>query len=791
MAENDDYIRILSHQLKSPINAIESLLKTITEGYAGAVDEKTNYLIEKAIKRSTEAREIIGDLLDYELYSENAIDKKPQIDLTDICAVLSQKYIVTAAEKNISLRLQIPYDESIIISADKKGIEHVLRNLLENAIKYTPERKSIVFKLSANIELQRCLIEIADTGSGIPAKELDDLFMPFYRSSIHKSTIPGTGLGLAIVKKVVDAHNGVISVKSEIGKGSTFTIDFPLIKVEKRTASAQSKKRIVIIGGVTAGSKTAARLRRLDEELDITIIEKGEFLSYAGCGLPWYISGKVNSPRQLMTTGDGTVRDIHFFESIGNIRVLNKTLANFIDRQKQYVEVEELGSGTHSIVPYDVLVLATGALPAVPEIPGVRQSGIFTLRSLEDAEAIKHEFSAGAARDVYIIGGGLIGISAAEEFLDAGARITIIEKKDYILLNLLDQDMADRIQVELEKKGIKIHTGIKINEIEKKGDGLHIRTTGGSFTADIIILSTGVTPNVEIAKQAGLKIGESGGIKVNSLLQTTDEKIYAVGDCAESLNIITGKHEYWPLGSVSTKMGRIAADNISGRREEFEGSIGSALFKMRDISVGRTGLTTRSAWKQGYKYSSVIVTGRDRAHYTNESEYMILKIIADSETRVILGAQAMGHGNIAGKIELLAFAIMNSMTLVHIFKADIGYSPAFNNPIDFAQTACLALNNKLDGLIRTISPEELEKETGKVNIISVCPPGEYSQSEIPGSINIPLERIRNETIPFDPASRIVLYSRTSTGAYVAYRYLTAQGFVNLFVLEGGFLFWRK
>jgi NADPH-dependent 2,4-dienoyl-CoA reductase/sulfur reductase-like enzyme/rhodanese-related sulfurtransferase len=594
------------------------------------------------------------------------------------------------------------------------------------------------------------------------------------------------------VKRIIDNHNGRLHVGSQIGKGTTFTITMDLLRVTQRDPSAEVGRRVVIIGGVTAGPKTAARLRRLDEQLDITIIEKGEFLSYSGCGLPGYISGKINSPRALMVTGDSSVRDIDFFETIDNIRILNHTLATDIDSKNQHVEVEDLGTGRRSVVPYDVLVIATGAVPSIPPIPGINQKGIFTLRSLEDAEKIRQALSLGAARDVYIIGGGIVGISAAEELQDAGARITILEKKEYLMQGMLDRDMALHVQAELNRKGIKILTNCQVNQVESVGTSLRIRTSSGSHDADLIIISAGVAPNVELARNAGLEIGPSGGIRVDRHLKTSEDSVFAVGDCAESIHLLTGKHEYWPLGSVSTKMGRIVADNICGRAVEFPGSVGTALFRIRDLNVARTGLTTRSAWKEDFDVISTVVAGKDHASAGQNGEDLImLKIIADRKSGRLLGAQCFGRGNVAGKIEIAAIAISNGLTLIDVFRQDLGYSPAHNNPIELTQTACLMAQNKIDELVSVITPDELDTHEGPIHIVSVCPANTHQEHEIPGSINIPLERLRSERLPFPKSASIVVYSSTSAGAYKAYRYLALHGYTSVRVLEGGYLFWKR
>ena len=796
-----DYIRLLSHQLKSPINAIESLLNTILEGYAGGLDEQTRYILKKAVSRSGEAREIIADLLDYELYSEADYDAGDEIDVIKLCEGLESRYMVSASDNNISFRTDFPRAVTIYVRGGEKGLEHALRNLLENAFKYTHARGSVTFTVSADVEPDICTLSVADTGTGLPESELEKIFEPFYRSITHRSGTPGTGLGLPIVKRIVDSMGGRIEVRSVEGKGSTFSIILKGLRLEDRIADKAPQKRVVIVGGVTAGPKAAARLRRLDERIDITLVEKGGFLSYSGCGLPAYISGKIPSPKALMISGDCTVHDIDFFETIENVTVLNNTLALSIERESRAVEVMDLHSGKKSRLSYDVLVLATGAAPSVPKIPGIDRKGIFTLRSIEDAEAIRHTLTAGVARDVCIVGGGLIGISAAEELQDAGARITILEKKECVLQTMFDDDMALRLQAELNRKGIKVLTNTEVTAIEAGGESrgnadsgpgetLLIRTNQGTYSADMIIISAGVTPNTELARQAGLDIGEAGGIIVNDRLRTSDENIYAVGDCAESFHLTTGKHEYWPLVSVSSKMGRIAADNICGREVVFTGSIGTTLFRMRDLNVARTGLTTRSALREGFDAASTVIAGRDNPK-KDPGEYIILKIISDRKTGEVIGAQGFGIGNVAGKIEIAAMAISRKLSLMDVFRMDLGYSPDYNSPIELTQTACLTLQNKLDGQISFITPDELDKNKDHVRLVSVCPANIHAENTIPGAINVPLERLRIEGLPFDRSSDLVVYSRTSAGAYKAYRYLIYRGYESVRVLEGGYLFWRR
>jgi len=385
----DDLIRVLSHQLKSPINSIESLLNVIADGFTGTADARTLFFIEKALKKSREARALISDIIQYETYTSAQNTPMELLDIVNIVSNTCHNYQTIAAEKNIILSVDIPMHTLIMLHGNSTGLELVFKNLIENAVKYTEENGFVKVSIREDTEHQTCVISVTDTGPGIDNEELDAVFTPFFRTRRHKLKVAGTGLGLAIVKRVLDKHQGSITVTSEWNVGSTFRVVLPYAELKTIDKKTVFKKRVVIIGGVTAGPKAAARLRRLDEELDITIIEKGELLSYSGCGLPAYISGKVTSPKMLMTTADNTLRDIWFFESIKNINILHKTEALKINRKAKTVLVKDLNSDKTRLIEYDVLILATGAQPCFPALPGIRQKGIYSLYSIDEAEIIK------------------------------------------------------------------------------------------------------------------------------------------------------------------------------------------------------------------------------------------------------------------------------------------------------------------------------------------------------------------------------------------------------------------
>ncbi|HUI92786.1 MAG TPA: FAD-dependent oxidoreductase [Chitinivibrionales bacterium] len=788
---NPDLLATLSHQLKSPVTTVESLLKTISDGFTGETNAHTLQFIAKAIAKTGEARALIADLLNYQAYSDAKKIDKEEVDIATLAAEAAASFAAEASDRGVSLRIRMPQKTAVIALANSRGLSIAFRNIIENAVKYTPADGYVLVKLAVSEKTRRAALQVTDTGYGIPKKDLGGIFSPFFRSVKHRATVPGTGLGLAIAKTIVAAHGGRISVLSKEGAGSTFKISLPYRALRAAKDAGREKKRVVIIGGVTAGPKAAARLRRLDEQCDITIIERSEFLSYSGCGLPSYISGKVQSPKALMSTADNTVRDIHFFESIKNIKIFNRTEAVAINRSKKTITVKDLAAHDARDIPYDVLVLATGADSFLPRIPGIRQKGVYSLHRMEDAEAIKSECTVGSARDVCIIGGGLIGIETAESLIEAGGRVTILEKERCILSSLFDAEFAGKIQNAFNRKGVKIITGVSIRRIAKQDGRLALATDQGRFAADLVILSTGVRPNSALAKKAGLRLSSIGAVRVNSRLVTSDKNIYAIGDCAESVNSITGRHEYWPLGSISTKMGRIAADNIAGRKSEFHGSIGTAMFQNFGLSVARTGLTLAAALAHGFLAKSVVITGLDRAHYSQNAAYVTIKIIADARTKAVLGAQAYGRGDVVRQIQVAASAITSGLTLSGVFGLDLGYAPAFNNPIGLVQTACLVLASKIDGFMNTMTLEQFDREKAGLRIIDVSPFSEHVAGALPGSINVPLENLRREGIPFDKKERCVLYSRTSSRAYEAYRFLVTKGYGRLSILEGGYVYWSE
>lgn len=548
--------------------------------------------------------------------------------------------------------------------------------------------------------------------------------------------------------------------------------------------------KIIIIGGVAAGPKAASRINRLCADAEVTIIEKGEFLSYAGCGLPYYISGMVEDSKELMSTPVGTVRDSAFFKKVKNTTVLNHTEATAIDRENKTVTIESR-DGEEQVLPYDKLVLATGAQSAVPPIPGVDLGNIYNLKDIHDAEAIKATLGDHKALNAVIVGGGLIGVETAEAFHEMGCRITIVEFLPNIL-GLMDPEMAALVENHLEAKGVKVMTSTKVTEFKGDGTVQTVVTDQGELPADIVIMAVGVRPATQLAQDAGLNIGPTRAIAVNQQMRTSDPDIYAVGDCAEKKNLITGQPAYVPLGSTANKEGRVAANAICGIRDSFPGILGSAICKVFDFAVARTGLGEKEARDNGYDVVTCLAPAPDKPHFMDGAKPLFLKLIADRQTGRLLGAQATGPGEAARRIDIAAMALTADMTVDQLANADLVYAPPYSPAVDNIITAANILRNKIDGLVDGVTPTEVQTviERGDdVTLLDVRSPAELEQMRIDGAVNIPLGALRGRLEELDRSKPVVAFCKISLRGYEAALILKKAGFEDVKVMDGGILMW--
>lgn len=553
--------------------------------------------------------------------------------------------------------------------------------------------------------------------------------------------------------------------------------------------------KVLIIGGVAAGPKAASRINRLVPNAEVTLIEKGNFLSYAGCGLPYFISGEVREEKELMSTAAGAVRDPAFFRSVKKVHVEKGTEAVEIDRVARRVRVCDVATGADRWLEYDKLLIATGATPVVPPLPGVDRENVLTLHSVPSAARIREMVDAHQARNVVVIGGGLIGVEVTEALADRGCHVTIVEMLPQIL-SILDWEMAWQVANHMASKGVHILTETRALALE--GDSpsparaTSVRTSAGDLPADLVILAIGVRPNSRLAKEAGLEIGQTGGIRVDEFMRTSDPDIFAAGDCVEMRDRLTGAPCYVPLGSTANKQGRIAAANICGGHECFPGVIGSAVCKVFDFSAARTGLTEKAARAAGLDVITVLVPGADKAHFMPQARTIMLKLVVERATGRLMGVQGVGPGDAAKRIDVAATAITAGMTVEDVANLDLAYAPPFAPAMDNLITAANVARNKLDGLMVGIGPQEVHarlEQDEDFLFLDVRSPAEYERAHLPKSTLIPLNALRDRLNEIPRESEVITYCQISLRGYEAARILSEAGFANVKVMDGGITMW--
>lgn len=555
-------------------------------------------------------------------------------------------------------------------------------------------------------------------------------------------------------------------------------------------------KKILIIGGVATGPKAASRARRCDPDAEITIVEQGDYISYAGCGLPYSISGIIKESHDLMSTGAGILRDASYFKNTKNINVFIGTRAEFIDRKNKTVHTTDLSTGKHMKMPYDKLVIATGAITPVPNIKGINLKNIFKLRTPQDAIEIREIVSQGKIKNAVIIGAGFIGLETAEALASHKLNITVIEMLDNVLPRVLDSDMAMLVSNYLMEMGVEIKTNCRVIEFGENNDGAvkTVITEKESIDADIAILTTGVAPNVKLAVDAGLKIGETGAIEVNQFLQTSDPDIYAGGDCVENTNLLNKRKTYLPLGSVANRHGRIIGDNITGGNEIFPGVLGTCIVKILEINVGKTGLNVKEAESSGYDIETILIPQHDKAHYYPGHKLIITKLIVDKKDEKIIGAQIIGPGDVSKRIDIIATAINFEAKLEDLSSIDLSYAPPYSSAIDPLIHAVNAMRNKLSGKTKSINPVSLMdkiKSLDDILLLDVRTPGEFNQAHIEAK-NVkllPLEKLQDEGGDLSKENEIVTYCALGPRSYEAQVFLESKGFKNVKFLEGGIRTW--
>ncbi len=555
-------------------------------------------------------------------------------------------------------------------------------------------------------------------------------------------------------------------------------------------------KNVVVIGGVATGMKSAARLRRLDPEVRITVVEKGEYISYAACGLPYYVEGKVEKLESLLDTPVGTLRNPAFFKAVKDIDVMTKTLAERIDRANKLVHVKDLESGKTQTLPYDKLVIATGARAFEPPLEGIDLEGVYRLYHPKEAVQMRQAVEAGQVKRAVMFGGGLIGMEASEALTARGVDVTIIEMQDHVVPSLLDSEPAAFLMKHLRSKGVRVLTGTKATAIEDNGQGGVAAVVAGEerIEADLVLIAIGIRPNVDLAEEASLNIGETGAIAIDEYCRTSDPDVYAGGDCVECTDRVSGRKVFVPLGSTANKHGRIIGDNIAGREATFDGIVTTCVFKAFDFTVARTGLTERRAREQGHDVVVSIAPGPDKTHYYPTSQPIMVKLIAEADTGKLLGAQVVGPGECAKRIDVLATALHYGATIDDLPAYDLSYAPPFNGPIDNVATAANILRNKRDGLAKAISPHEVHakmQDGDDFVLLDVRTPAEIEQMRIddPRVVTIGLGKLREKVDELPRDKEIITYCKISLRGYEAQRILEGAGFPDVKFMDGGLVGW--
>lgn len=556
-------------------------------------------------------------------------------------------------------------------------------------------------------------------------------------------------------------------------------------------------RRIVVIGGSAAGPKAAARAKRLDQQAEVTIIQKAPELSMASCGYPYFVGGVFNERKQLLSTPYGEVRDPDFFLQTKGVTARTETEVTAIDRERRLVRLRDLRSGQEEELPYDRLVIATGATARKPPIPGIELEGITTLQSMRDADLLRKIRDDKQITRAVVVGGGLIGIETCEALQLSGIDITVVEMLPQILM-FLDWEMAKVLENHVRSKAANVLTDIGVAAfIGREGRLTAVKLSNGTeLPCQLAVLAIGVTPNTGLAAAAGLKIGVTGGIEVNEFLQTSDPDIYAVGDCIELTHRITGAKTRAPFGDLANLQGRVAGENIVlGNGATFPGTIHTGICKVFDFAAGSTGLSESKAREAGYDdLVTVVNASLDKPEFMG-AKLLISKMVAERQTGRILGVQCVGPGDVSKQIATAAMAILGKLTVQDLVNADLPYAPPFSLPIDHLIATAHLLENKLKGRLNGISSPEVKKRLERKAdswILDVRTAGEFEAMRIGiGETLIPLGELRDrlDELPADKDREIICYCKISLRGYEAQRVLEAHGWNNVKVLEGGVMAW--
>jgi len=533
-------------------------------------------------------------------------------------------------------------------------------------------------------------------------------------------------------------------------------------------------KRVVIVGGVAGGASCAARLRRLDERAEIFIFERGNDVSFANCGLPYYLGGLIPNRQQLLLATPERFRDWFNIE----VRIRHEVRA--IDRGNRVIDVANIVTGEVTPRPYDALVLAMGAAPVRPPFAQTLLPGVFTVRNLEDTDRIRAWLGQRETGDAVVIGGGFLGLEMAENLVRRGLDVTMIEAADQVM-SQLDAEMVGPAHAELTRHGVKLHLGHSVSGIERAGgDMLTVIANKERFTADIVILAMGAKPDAVLARDAGLEIGDTGGIRVDDQMRTSDPHIFAVGDAVEVRDFVTGLPTLIPLAGPANRQGRIAADVISGRQARYRGTQGTSVVGLFDLTLAVTGPSERTLRRSNIAYEKVYTHAAHHATYYPGAEVMMLKVLFDPRDGRLLGAQAVGKAGVEKRIDVIAMAIQKQGTIYDLEEAELSYAPQYGSAKDPVNMAGFVAGNILRGDVQPAHWEDWRARslTGDEVplVVDVRTPGEAAAGAVPGTINIPLGELRMRLGELPRDREIWVHCGVGQRSYYASRILRQHGF---------------
>ncbi len=539
-------------------------------------------------------------------------------------------------------------------------------------------------------------------------------------------------------------------------------------------------KKVLIVGGVAGGASAAPRLRRLDENAEIIMFERGEYVSYANCGLPYYVGGVIQDKEAL------TVQKPSDFKEKFNIDVRVSEEVVSINKDKKTVRVKRVKTGEEYEESYDALVLSMGAEPVKPPIPGSDSKRVFTLRSIPDTYRIKEFIESEKPKSVVVMGGGFIGVEMAENLAHAGLQVTLVEMLDQILAPI-DWDMAQSVHRHMERNGVKLELGNGVKEMKDTGSALEVTLTEGSVTADMLIMAIGVRPDTRIAKEAGIELNERGAIVTDAHMRTSDPNIYAVGDAIEITDPVTETKGYVALAGPANKQGRIAADNIYGIPSEYTGTQGTSILQVFDMAVASTGVNEKTAKRLGLTYDKSFVYVGNHANYYPGVVNMTIKTLFDPADGRILGAQIVGFDGVDKRIDVIATAIRAKMTARHLADLELAYAPPFGSAKDPVNMVGFVIENLVTKKVKQVHWHDVEdiRNAGTHQLIDVRSPIEYENGAIEGFVNIPQTELRDQLGELDKKKPILLNCQMGLKAYATARMLEANGF-DATILAGGY-----